>query len=932
MAAAVAAGAVAGAAIGTANANARRASQLGDASGFIDEFRECTSQLDLEQAFAQPDSLFKVIPIFLSDLSGDGPPVWDGTEEMSRQLCDKLYDLIDLDGEGGVSPADLKHALVRLGVQINIATAKKLIEEVDKDGNGELDREEFAQAVLKQQLKAMEAEQASEAATMATIEQQAKAMPCAGALQKAVTGCVALRDGVSSPACRQSAHDKYRALAKWVERKIVYTVWFDALVICFIVLVGVNVFVELEFGSGGAKGWFMRVITWAANVLFTLEVVVKVVAKGPKPLDYFEDSNEGVFNTFDFVVVVLSWATLGQEGAIVPVCRLLRLVKIMNKISQLRIILLGLVAGMRAVGPIMLLMLLIMFLFSIIGNLAFGKNDPAHFSNVQIGMLTLFKVATLASWGDQFQINYYGCDKFGAGLYALENFTYYEPDGRDAADDHFAAAVDDDAASSASRIRTAVGSFHGFTCSPDESQANPIAACVFFFVFTVLTAYVVLSLFISVITSTMTELIQAKAQEREERLLREQLSPKEKKKRMQDSLHKGNSEVKEHLDKFFVTLEDVKAVGCMRFVKVTKKIVETNSFHTAIMMFILAVAVVEVLETNAAFSEEQLKPVQFGFIAVFSLECLIKITAQWPRPQRYFRDNWNTFDFAIVVLSYADLLPPSVRVGTGGVAALRLLRLMRVVRLLNSFPALQSVTQSLILAFSNVGYVMLMILIINYIFACAAVLFWRENDPQHFKHMSSAIMSIWQVETFDAWEEMLYTNIYGCENYLYEDLHGFPTTKRRCDPELSSGKGWLAVAFFLFVIVIGGFILPTVLIGVISVAFDESTKMIRDDKHEKKCEAKVLAKAAEWGVDGEAFVTEAQVVGMRKVFDLINFDSSDKGTQSLEADELIPFLSFVCEHYLSPQPDEKLQAMFEIVDVSGDNEVGREEPGRARSR
>ena len=245
--------------------------------------------------------------------------------------------------------------------------------------------------------------------------------------------------------------------------------------------------------------------------------------------------------------------------------------------------------------------------------------------------------------------------------------------------------------------------------------------------------------------------------------------------------------------------------------------------------------------------------------------------------------------------------------------------------------ALQSVTQSLILAFSNVGYVMLMILIINYIFACAAVLFWRENDPQHFKHMSSAIMSIWQVETFDAWEELLYTNVYGCANYLYEDLHGFPTTKRRCDPELSSGKGWLAVAFFLFVIVIGGFILPTVLIGVISVAFDESTKLIRDEKHEKQCEGKVLAKAAEWGADGEAFVTEAQVVGMRKVFDLINFDSSDKGTQSLEADELIPFLSFVCEHYLSPQPDEKLQAMFEIVDVSGDNEVGREEPApRAR--
>ena len=160
--------------------------------------------------------------------------------------------------------------------------------------------------------------------------------------------------------------------------------------------------------------------------------------------------------------------------------------------------------------------------------------------------------------------------------------------------------------------------------------------------------------------------------------------------------------------------------------------------------------------------------------------------------------------------------------------------------------------------------------------------------------------------------------------------HPYRTAATECDPDVG-GLGWLAALYMLVVVLLGGMVLPTVLIGVISVAFDESTKLIRDEKHEKQCEGKVLAKAAEWGADGEAFVTEAQVVGMRKVFDLINFDSSDKGTQSLEADELIPFLSFVCEHYLSPQPDEKLQAMFEIVDVSGDNEVGREESApRAR--
>jgi voltage-gated sodium channel len=71
----------------------------------------------------------------------------------------------------------------------------------------------------------------------------------------------------------------------------------------------------------------------------------------------------------------------------------------MNKVPQLRVILLGLVAGLRAVGSVMMLMGLVMFLYAIIGFVFFGTNDPAHFGGVAIGMLTLFRTATLASWG-----------------------------------------------------------------------------------------------------------------------------------------------------------------------------------------------------------------------------------------------------------------------------------------------------------------------------------------------------------------------------------------------------------------------------------------------------------------------------------------------------------------------------------------------------
>jgi hypothetical protein len=246
------------------------------------------------------------------------------------------------------------------------------------------------------------------------------------------------------------------------------------------------------------------------------------------------------------------------------------------------------------------------------------------------------------------------------------------------------------------------------------------------------------------------------------------------------------------------------------------------------------------------------------------------------------------------------------------------------VRLLNSFPALQSVTSSLILAFSNVIYVMLMILIINFVFAVIAMLLFAKNDPQHFGRMSSALISIWMVETFDAWENLLKINMYGCMEYGYYDNNpspergglGYPTTKWACDS--SRGLGWIAALYFVFVAVLGGLILPTVLIGVISVAFEESTHRIKEEKKQAHDEEKVVDTARTWG---ENFVTDEQIFDIQQVFNLINFETSEDGIQTLEADELVPFLAFVCERYLMPLPEKKLHSMFDIVDVSGDNEV-----------
>ena len=83
------------------------------------------------------------------------------------------------------------------------------------------------------------------------------------------------------------------------------------------------------------------------------------------------------------------------------------------------------------------------------------------------------------------------------------------------------------------------------------------------------------------------------------------------------------------------------------------------------------------------------------------------------------------------------------------------IRLLRIAKLLHEYPALKTVVSSLLRACSYVGYVMLMMLIINFVFAVIAVIVFANNDPDHFGNMSKAMLSIWMVETLDDWEEIM---------------------------------------------------------------------------------------------------------------------------------------------------------------------------------
>ena len=108
--------------------------------------------------------------------------------------------------------------------------------------------------------------------------------------------------------------------------------------------------------------------------------------------------------------------------------------------------------------------------------------------------------------------------------------------------------------------------------------------------------------------------------------------------------------------------------------------------------------------------------------AIFTFEAGVKIMAEGHDPKQYFDDGWNCMDFFIVWVGFIEMSPLAFIFEAFPVVILRLLRLLRVFRLAKALPRLRSIVEALISGFSAVGWIVVLILVFNYIAACMLML------------------------------------------------------------------------------------------------------------------------------------------------------------------------------------------------------------------
>lgn len=261
-------------------------------------------------------------------------------------------------------------------------------------------------------------------------------------------------------------------------RRISTAPWFQNFILGIILLAGVVVGMQTYREFEADHRQILNLADQIILGIFVLEVLIKIIAEGKSPWNYFRDP----WNIFDFAIVAICLLPIqnSQFIAVLRLARVLRVLKLVSAIPRLQVLVNAVLKSIPSIGYVFLLGLLHFYIYGCMATFLFSENDPVHFRNLQTSMLSLFRAVTLEDWTDLMYINMYGSAQYGYDAATYESLKVI-----------------------------------GITKDQIKSSAHPLMASVFFVSFILTGAMIVLNLFVGVMLTGMddarkeTELMEA---------------------------------------------------------------------------------------------------------------------------------------------------------------------------------------------------------------------------------------------------------------------------------------------------------------------------------------------------------------------------------------------------------------------------------------
>ncbi len=138
-------------------------------------------------------------------------------------------------------------------------------------------------------------------------------------------------------------------------------------------------------------GGLLRVLDRLCLAIFTVEIVAKLLAYGPR---FFRSG----WNVFDFLIVGLSLIPGAQTFSVLRALRILRLLRVISVAPRLRRVVEGFITALPGMGSVFLLMAIIFYIGAVMATKLFGASFPDWFGDLGRSAYSLFQIMTLESW------------------------------------------------------------------------------------------------------------------------------------------------------------------------------------------------------------------------------------------------------------------------------------------------------------------------------------------------------------------------------------------------------------------------------------------------------------------------------------------------------------------------------------------------------
>jgi voltage-gated sodium channel len=216
-------------------------------------------------------------------------------------------------------------------------------------------------------------------------------------------------------------------------------------------------------------------------------------------------------------------------------------------------------------------------------------------------------------------------------------------------------------------------------------------------------------------------------------------------------------------------------------------------FEALVVTIIIFSALIAGFKTFPFTSQYQeiFNTLDYVITAIFLFELLIRLLSE-KRAKHFFKNGWNVFDTAIVIISLVPINNADL------VVVGRMLRIFRIMRVVSFIPELRVLVGALFQVIPKLMYIMILLFIFFYIYGTIGATFFSDINPDLWGNVAVSMLTLFRIMTLEGWSDVMYETM---EVYY---------------------SSWL---YYVSFIIITAFAFLNLLIGVIVTVIDQESKL-----------------------------------------------------------------------------------------------------------